>query len=788
MIVMKNKYILLIFLTCVFSGTAAFSQWEKVNTLPGNLSSAYWLDIWALESNPNYIWVCGHNGEVAYTVNGGASWMGTQIPGGPQLETICFPSRTTGYVSGGSKIFKTIDGGANWFDITPQNAFQVQIWGNYFLTEDFGITIGGQCSGTQIFFRTTDGGRTWTEARYYEPNTKLSDVIMYSANGLGYAVSSGFLWKTDNGGVTWEIISWTHGNDWHEDICIKGNSILFPVSLYCDGSQSDPGGARFSTDMGVNWRLFVTPSPTYGSFLHDKMRGWIVGRDEQIYYTSDAGLTWTLRNCGIDPGDHLDDLWFLNDSVGFVVGDGCIYRYSTKVIDKPLVLAQGPTEFCEGDSVKLTTSKLYTTVKWSTGETTRTIVVKQTGWYSYSASNGKCDSGTTDRLYVQVRPKPTGTLRIVGKNPPCIGDTAIIELVEDFPSIQWSNGASGKMIKVTEPGTYAVEIGDDLNCSNIISIDVMFNPLPEPQLTLFGENNFCWGDSVTISTNEGYEKYRWFVDGNYLDGSEDKFKIKVGNPGKYFVEVVDANGCVGISEIADVIVRSDTNKLAIVISEPTDVFDFGKCYYPKQVCRNVEIRNMSWQSVVIDEAYLKRNISFSTPMTQFPILIEPFGTANIKICYLPSEFNEERDTLVLPDLCSPHYMPIRAIGAGAEYDSKSKCETELQYVTIGLNGKYVFSLGLPYPNPAPGIVNIPFNSYQPNESASVYTEECVLYNSMGKIMAHGTENILSIANSQYGKHISGNFSINVEDLPQGIYFASIRTAAGNEYLKIVVSK
>lgn len=781
--IIKDKYILLILLTLFINPAISSAQWEKITTLPANVANVYWLDIWALPSNPNYLWVCGYNGSTAHSTDGGRTWRSSIIQNINQLETICFPSRTIGYTSGEGKIFKSIDGGISWFDITPANA-RVQIWGNYFITDDFGITLGGNCTGEQVFYRTSDGGRTWSEARYFEPNTKLSDVIMYEQNGLGYAVSSGFLWRTDNGGRDWQMISWTRGNDWHEDIAIVGSSLLIPVSLGCDGNQEASGGARFTTDLGASWTEFRTPKSNYGSFLFDERRGWVVGLNEQIYYTSDAGKTWALRNCGLEPGASLDDLWFLNDTTGFVVGDG-IYRYSTKVIDKPYVLNLGPLDFCVGDSVVLSVSKNYSTIRWSNGATTPSITVKASGWYSYYGFNNRCDSGSSERVYVNAHPKPNASISISGKNPPCVGETATLQLNQDFPSVRWSNGATDRTILVTEPGVYSAEFVNEFGCSNTANFILNFNELPEPALSLSSDNNFCWGDSITIFTNSGFRQYIWFFEGNVIPSATSN-RLRVGAPGRYYVEVTDLYGCVGLSDYVDIFVRNDTNQLELFFLPPSDAFDFGSVVYPEQKCKTAVIRNLSWKTAIIEDAFLSHNISFSVPMSQLPIKIEPSESAEITICYSPSAIKQERDTLSISDICSPHKLPLIAFGTGAEYSFGTNCDAVVNLNVVDISGKYNFSLGQSYPNPAAGIVNIPFYRYVPNDYKESSNETCQLFNSIGQLVSQGYETIINDISGSNGRHIAGLMNINTEGLAGGLYFAQIRSERSIEYLKIII--
>jgi len=75
----------------------------------------------------------------------------------------------------------------------------------------------------------------------------------------------------------------------------------------------------------------------------------------------------------------------------------------------PTVTASGPTTFCEGGSVDLTSSQATGNV-WSTTETTQVINVTATGPYSVTYTDGNGCSATSISTDILVNPLPTVTL------------------------------------------------------------------------------------------------------------------------------------------------------------------------------------------------------------------------------------------------------------------------------------------------------------------------------------------------------------------------------------------
>lgn len=325
-----KKYILIItaYLFAIFTANADY--WKQVENLASPYKNNYWLDVYFLPSNPQYGWVCGFNGLVIRTSNGGNSWSGTQVPGAYHLESIHFVNQSVGYTSGVEGIFKSTDGGANWANITD-TSMAYKVWGCYFVTENDGVAVGGGCNDTtQYFWRTTNGGTTWSMYKGMQPNSGLTDAIIYNVNGIGFAVSSGKLWVTNDGGSSWYVYANTEITDdfrrWHEEITKYGSSFLLPYAGNDCAGGANAGGMYFSTNSGSTWNRASTGSPMFGTFLINETTGWACGYNGHIWFTNNAGMSWTKKDCGVKEGN-LDDIWFINPSTGWVVGQG-IYKLS----------------------------------------------------------------------------------------------------------------------------------------------------------------------------------------------------------------------------------------------------------------------------------------------------------------------------------------------------------------------------------------------------------------------------------------------------------------------------
>jgi len=778
------KIIFLSVIAVLLFSESSYAQWKKVNIPPGYESDRPFLEVMFLKSNPKLGWICGFYGRVLRTVDGGNTWTGTRIADGYQLESILFLDSLNGYTSGSGKIFKSTDGGVRWFDVTDKDhPIQVWLWGNYFVTKDIGMVIGGGCEPeTQKFFRTTNGGMTWSLYERNEFDSGLTDIFLSSANGLGYAVSSGRLWRTTNGGLTWDIVAITGGNDWQEELAISGNTFLLPYSTGCSGNGND-GGLRISTDGGVNWKQFNTGNRMFGAYLLDAQRGWGVGWERKAYYTSNGGNTWILRNCGIEPNEELDDIWFIDDTTGWVVGYKVYKTFNYDTLN-PVITATA-TNKCEGDSVILTVLRDYPHYDWSTGETSKSIVVKKSGTYYITVSNTECDSTKSNAIKITFHPSPQPQI-LVSDTIICENDSARLSLSKSYSVIQWSNGENSQIIYVMKDGMYSVTVIDSNGCVGTASQYVKVVPNPEPVITKISPSVSCVGDSIFLETSPTYSEFYWYnADKNQLV-STGKNKIKITEDGHYYVTVKNAYGCIGVSDTVQAKFVLDSNRIKIdILSSSLRQFPFDSTNLLGIICKKLRIRNIGPDTEIINDISILRNIEFSIPQTQFPITLLPYESFDLEICYAPSTLGEQYDTLVLSDHCFPHLLPLLGVGKPNIYGGGSKCDIPVELISTGLYG-YLLNVSPPLPNPSGSIVTLEFARFVADGENSV--ESCKIYNTLGSESATGNFIIQEQISNLNGIISSGAIKFDVQHLADGLYYVIIKAKNYNYIYPVIINK
>ena len=144
----------------------------------------------------------------------------------------------------------------------------------------------------------------------------------------------------------------------------------------------------------------------------------------------------------------------------------------------PVLTASGRTVFCEGDQVSLTAASSFPTV-WTTGESTKTITVNQSGTYSARVRNAEgCESPSATALTIDVKPRPS---------TPVVNQTGTYTLQASGPVpgvyYRWFLNTDTlfvhtETIKVSRPGPYSAQsfitYGPTLSCSSALSTRLSF--------------------------------------------------------------------------------------------------------------------------------------------------------------------------------------------------------------------------------------------------------------------------------------------------------------------------
>jgi hypothetical protein len=134
------------------------------------------------------------------------------------------------------------------------------------------------------------------------------------------------------------------------------------------------------------------------------------------------------------------------------------------------VTADGPLEFCEGESVTLTSSP-GAEYLWNNGETTQSISTNTPGDYSVTVTNAGGCSGTSETYTVIVYPLPFVDLGddIIFLD----GADTLLTAGGDDVSYLWSTGETTSSIFVSTDGIYSVTVTDINGCTASDEVEIV---------------------------------------------------------------------------------------------------------------------------------------------------------------------------------------------------------------------------------------------------------------------------------------------------------------------------
>lgn len=208
---------------------------------------------------------------------------------------------------------------------------------------------------------------------------------------------------------------------------------------------------------------------------------------------------------------------------------------------QPTVTSNGPTTFCEGQSVTLTTGN-YASYLWSNTETNQSTIISEPGTYSVMVTDSMGCNGFSAPVVVTVLPLPQPFVIPDGPTEFCVGESVTLNAGVGFIDYLWSpNNEVTSSLVVTQAGNYSVTVTGTNGCQNTSAqVTVIVNQLPNPTITANGPTEFCEGSNVVLDAGPGYASYLW------TSGSQTQ-TITVTETGDYGVIVLDGNGCVDSS-------------------------------------------------------------------------------------------------------------------------------------------------------------------------------------------------------------------------------------------------
>jgi uncharacterized repeat protein (TIGR01451 family) len=373
---------------------------------------------------------------------------------------------------------------------------------------------------------STDNGATWTADSTRDFNFRAYMQTGYTASG-DFISSTKDANPAPNFDASWNTLSWTATTP-------ANTAIKFQAAA----SNSAFGPFNFVGPDGTAGTYFTTSGASLSQFYSKRYLQY-----RAYLSTTDNTMTPTLSD------------------VTVCYSDPCTPPPT------PTVTPGGPTSFCAGGSVTLTSSSAsgnqwYLTGNPIGGATSQTYLASLSGNYTDVVTNGLgCASAASSATTVTVNPQPSPPTINADTNGTGTQDQSCPEQPLTLhanggagTSYQWYqdnntlNGETSSTTIVTGVGTYYVTLTDANSCTSAQSAGyVVQNPTPHaPFITFRGQASgvtsfaICQGGSQIIDSDSA-TGIQWYKDGSAIPGAGSQ--SYTANQSGIYTAQLNALGC-----------------------------------------------------------------------------------------------------------------------------------------------------------------------------------------------------------------------------------------------------
>jgi photosystem II stability/assembly factor-like uncharacterized protein len=322
-----KKLLLSISLLFILNALSHAQYWSEQN-------SGVSVSLNSVTSVNGYAWVCGNNGTVLRTTNGGSNWInagGNGYLSSVNLTTIYCESDLIAMTAGNNVsmayAYRTTNGGTNWVQVFSQ------IGGNinaiYLSATDNSFLVGNPVAGRWSLWKSTNNGVNWDSTGLYIPagnnESGFANSLLKIVNFIWFGTNNSKVYYSSDNGVNWSAQSILPE--------VNSRAVWFlPSPNYLSTIYGLTGGNSLmkTTNSGSSWFQVLVPS-TYdikgitGSLTDS--RSWFV-RGSTIYTSFNQGANWSLDYTA--PAGTFNHISIIRDSptrVWAVRSNGGISKY-----------------------------------------------------------------------------------------------------------------------------------------------------------------------------------------------------------------------------------------------------------------------------------------------------------------------------------------------------------------------------------------------------------------------------------------------------------------------------
>jgi len=287
-----------------------------------------------------------------------------------------------------------------------------------------------------------------------------------------------------------------------------------------------------------------------------------------------------------------------NYTVAVTNGSGCSgtsapFAVSQTPLATPTITTSGPTTFCNGGGVTLTSSATSNN-QWllngvPNGITSQSFNATATGSYSVMVTSGSC-SATSSPVAVTVNPNPS--VSITGPSAVCAGGSATLDAGAGFATYAWSTGATTQTITVSPASTttYSVTVTNGNGCSANASKTITISSgattatIQAPSSVPTGSS----GNAASVPPAQSGSTYNWTISGGTITSGNGTPSIvwSAGSGSVATISITITSGSCTASGSVNVAINDSADLALTMTASPNPVNSGGTVTFTLNTVNN----------------------------------------------------------------------------------------------------------------------------------------------------------------------------------------------------------
>lgn len=306
----------------LYKSTDGGVTWTNSQT---SISYASHFSVYFKDVNTGFIG--GDAGGFQVTTDGGITWATRNVPATENLiKGFKFNDPEILAVGDTVNLFKTTDYGLTWTSLNFKSSAPANISGSMSAIDKINNTI--VISGTLgLIYKSTDNGNTWSSLTVSLHKGYLQGLYAFSMSGKVWAVGEAAPYSV--------LYSSNGGNTWSNNFGGARTENLRDVNFLNEntGYMCGEGGAVLRTSNGgLNWTSFppLTIQAANCISIIDNNNVIIGCNNGKILVSTDAGLSFSLKNLNASNTSPINQFSFIDANTGWAVSGSKIYKSTDK--------------------------------------------------------------------------------------------------------------------------------------------------------------------------------------------------------------------------------------------------------------------------------------------------------------------------------------------------------------------------------------------------------------------------------------------------------------------------